>query len=245
MYGAAAVGIFGLFNVPFIALAILASFAPTISAVVVLGRTEGKAEIGKLFSKFLVWKVGFSWYLATISITITSVLVAITYLYSQGMPVPDISLSGLLSLLLAGLVLGPLSEEAGWSGYALPKLQAKFSALTSSLILGSLWAVWHLPLWFIPETSQSTMNFGLFFVALVAVRLIMGWAYNNTKGSLLIAVLFHLFFNFGNELGVDIFGTPMNVFLLYASAAILAYAVVVIVYSGYQNLSRKNIKIHG
>ena len=240
MYGAVSIGVFELFNIPFIALAILGSFAPIIAAVTVLGVTEGKPGIKKLFSKFLIWKVGVRWYLAALSITILSATVSVSYLVYNNLPIPEVPILELLLVLLFGLILGPLSEEGGWSGYALPKLQAKYTALTSSLILGGLWAVWHLPLWFLPGMPWSTMNFGLFFVALVAVRLVMGWAYNNTQGSLVIAVLFHLFFNFGNELGVEFLGVPMNSFLYLAGGALVIYAVWVAIVAGSTDLSRKH-----
>jgi membrane protease YdiL (CAAX protease family) len=243
MYGAVSVGVFGLLDVPFVALAIVGSFVPLIAAVTVLGVTEGKPGIKKMSSKFLVWKVGYKWYLAAVLVTILSAAVSVSYLIYNNLPIPELPILELLLVLIFGLSLGPLSEEGGWSGYALPRLQSRYSALTSSLILGAIWAVWHLPLWFIPDMAWSTMNFGLFFVALVAVRLVMGWAYNNTKGSLLIAVSFHAFFNFGNEVGVEFLGVPMNAFLYLGGVGLVAYAIWVTIAAGPANLSRKHEKI--
>ena len=110
-------------------------------------------------------------------------------------------------------------------------------------VVGVLWAVWHAPLWFISGSPQSTMPFWLFFIALLAVRFIMGWAYNNTNGSLIIAVLFHLFFNFSNEFSVGTLGVPMNSFLYLATGALVICAVLVIIFAGPKNLSRKNERV--
>ncbi len=243
MYLAGSIIIFELFAIPEIFLWILGSFAPTIAALIVLGITDGKPGIKKLFRSFLIWRVGFKWYFATVSIAILSIIVSFAYLFSQNSAIPTIPILGIILMLLMGLFLGPLSEEGGWSGFALPRLQSKYNAFTASLILGVLWAVWHAPLWFVPGSPQSTMPFWLFFIATVALRFIMGWAYNNTNGSLIIAVLFHLFFNFGNEFAVGILGVPMNSFLYMASGALVIYAVLVVILAGPRNLSPKNNRI--
>ncbi|MCK4787557.1 MAG: CPBP family intramembrane metalloprotease [Desulfobacteraceae bacterium] len=243
MYLAGLVGIFELIAIPEIFLWILGSFAPTITVLIVLGITDGKPGIKKLFKHFLIWRVGFKWYFATVSIAILSIIISFAYLFSQNSAIPTIPILGIFLMLPMGLFLGPLSEEGGWSGFALPRLQSKYNAFTASLILGVLWAVWHVPLWFLPGSPQSTMPFWLFFIALVALRFIMGWAYNNTNGSLIIAVLFHLFFNFGNEFSVGTLGVPINSFLYLAVAALVIYAVLVIIFAGPKNLSRNNERV--
>ncbi len=243
MYAAGLIGIFQLFNVPEIALWIIGSFAPTITAVIVLWITDGKPGIKNLFSKFLIWRVSLKWYFAAASILILSIVIAICYLYFNGLTVPEISIVTFFIMLIMSVILGPLSEEAGWSGYALPRLQAKFSALMSSLILGFLWAIWHAPLWFMPGAAQSSMPIWMFIISLMAIRLIMGWAYNNTNGSLLIAVLFHLFFNFGNGYAVEVLGLPIDTIMYMAGSALVIYAILVVIFTDSENLSRRNEKI--
>lgn len=125
----------------------------------------------------------------------------------------------------------------------MPRLQSKYNALIANLILGILWAVWHIPLWFIPGSAQSTMPFWMFVVVIVALRILMGWAYNNTKGSLIIAVLFHLFFNFESIIGIDILGVPVNSFLYLAGTILVIYAMLVIIITGPTILSCKNEKV--
>ena len=103
------------------------------------------------------------------------------------------------------LVFGPIPEELGWRGYALDRLQARWGALASGLVLGAAWALWHLPLFFIPETYQSglgvgTLRFWLFFITIVPQSVLYTWIYNNTRRSTLSAILFHFVGNFTGEL---------------------------------------------
>lgn len=98
------------------------------------------------------------------------------------------------------LLLGPLPEELGWRGYALDQLQRNWSALTSSLILGVIWAVWHLPLFFVKGSYQQHLGFGSlsfwsYNVTIVALSVLLTWIYNNNARSILAAILFHFVLN--------------------------------------------------
>ncbi|MCR4425466.1 MAG: CPBP family intramembrane metalloprotease [Firmicutes bacterium] len=113
--------------------------------------------------------------------------------------------SRLLSFAVFTLFFGPIPEELGWRGYALDRLQAKRSALSASLILGVLWWLWHLPLYFIAGTYQhsevgfGTLRFWLGSLSVVALSILMTWIYNNTDRSTLSAVLVHFIVNFTGE----------------------------------------------
>lgn len=103
-------------------------------------------------------------------------------------------------------VFGPLPEELGWSGYALDGLQARWSALTSSLIVGVAWAVWHLPLFFMEGTFQSeqigfaTPSFWWYMLPTLPISILDTWIYNNANRSTLSAALLHFMVNFSGEL---------------------------------------------
>src|SRR5206468_5078438 len=86
---------------------------------------------------------------------------------------------------------GPLNEELGWRGFALPRLLQRRSPLVASVGLGVLWAFWHLPLYFIPDSGKYGGSFALFLVVVVCMAIFMTAAHLGTRGSLLIAVLFH------------------------------------------------------
>jgi membrane protease YdiL (CAAX protease family) len=136
------------------------------------------------------------------------------------------------------LLFGPLPEELAWRGYALELLQKRWGALASSLFLGAVWTVWHIPLFFIPGSYQhglglGTLGFWLFMVDKIPQSVLMTWVYNNNKRSTLSAVLFHFSVNFVGEL----FELTARAELFYIIFWILA-AIAVTIFWGPQNLVR-------
>ncbi len=98
------------------------------------------------------------------------------------------------------LLLGPLPEELGWRGYALDRLQRRWNALVSSLILGVLWAAWHLPLFFIKGSYQNSLGFGslsfwAYAMTIVGLSVLFTWIYNNNARSILASILLHAVLN--------------------------------------------------
>jgi membrane protease YdiL (CAAX protease family) len=186
-------------------IVILASFAgPTLAALTLTGALEGRAGVVRLLKRYVQWRAGIQWYLlALFGMPLIAVLAASAFLGAA-------PLTGLLHqwpLLLTlyvpytltiGLILGgPLAEEPGWRGFALPHLQRRYGAVGASLILGVLWGLWHLPLFMIPaldgshDVGANVMALVGFMVAIVAFTIIMTWVYNNTAGSLLIVMVLH------------------------------------------------------
>jgi membrane protease YdiL (CAAX protease family) len=109
----------------------------------------------------------------------------------------------ILSILFSSLF--PFIEELGWRGYLLDRLQEKYSALLSSLILGILWSLWHLPTFFIRDSYQASLGIGtpafwLFFAGIIPLNFAFTWIYNNTHRSTLAVILFHAMVNFAGEL---------------------------------------------
>jgi membrane protease YdiL (CAAX protease family) len=108
-------------------------------------------------------------------------------------------------MLFVFAALAPFIEELGWRGYALDRLQAKRNALVSSLILGVIWSLWHLPLFFVAGTYQQglgvgTWDFWLFMVGIVPLTVVITWIYNHTRRATLAAILFHAMVNFTGEI---------------------------------------------
>ena len=107
------------------------------------------------------------------------------------------------SVLFASLI--PFIEELGWRGYVLDRMQSKWNALVSSLILGALWSLWHLPLFFIEGSYQQglgvgTLEFWMFFLGIVPLTATFTWIYNSTRRSTLAVILLHSMVNFSGEL---------------------------------------------
>lgn len=137
------------------------------------------------------------------------------------------------------LLFGPLPEELAWRGYALGQLQNRWNALASSLFLGAVWTVWHIPLFFIPGSYQhglglGTLEYWLFMADKIPLSILMTWVYNNNRRSTLSAVLFHFSVNFVGEL----FELTTRAELFSIMFWILT-AIAVTVFWGPQNLVRK------
>jgi membrane protease YdiL (CAAX protease family) len=126
-------------------------------------------------------------------------LLGIIVSHAMGMEVPDsnyptvdVKLVGtVLLFFLMNFIHGGLSEEPGWRGFALPRLQARFSPLVASLILGVLWAVWHAPARFGGIEAKSLEDTIVEWVLILFVTFIFTWLFNRTKGSLLATALLH------------------------------------------------------
>jgi CAAX protease family protein len=181
---------------------VFASFAgPSLAAFIMTGITEGTEGIGRLLRRIVLWRVGLGWYLfALIGIPVILMLGVIV------LPGAMASFKGLasfvppmpwLSLVVYVFFHGPLGEEPGWRGFALPRLQRLHGPLVGSLILAPLWALWHLPMFWVPAWNfpPTLLNVVLFIIAAIPLTIVMTWVFNNTKGSLLIAILVHWAFD--------------------------------------------------
>jgi membrane protease YdiL (CAAX protease family) len=104
----------------------------------------------------------------------------------------DINLLGIVILFfLYNVIYGGLSEETGWRGFALPRLQARLSPFVSGLVLGVIWAIWHAPARFGGIEAKSFSDTLVEWVLIVLVSIIFTWLYNRTKGSILVTALIH------------------------------------------------------
>ena len=192
----------------FIPLFFLGAFGPSLGAVLLIGFKAGKNEKKDFWRRIFGFKsigIKISFHL----FIFPAVLVfGYSIMKGVGMETPSIStffegidtLSGFLYLLLFMLLGGPLAEELGWRGFALEPLQQKLGPLKASFLLGRIWILWHLPLFFIEGTSQNQKGFGTAFwswsLQLLLISIIFTWVYNNTRKSILAAVLLHLMANF-------------------------------------------------
>ncbi|MFW9992533.1 MAG: CPBP family intramembrane glutamic endopeptidase, partial [Candidatus Odinarchaeota archaeon] len=213
--------------------------SPTISAVFLRGIFNGWIGIKRLIKGWFIWKFHWFWYFAAIILILGPFLVAMIFILLGEEPAgidPSITLPALVIAFIATIHNGPLCEETGWRGFVLPKIEAKYGALGASLILGTLWAFWHLPLYLIEER----INFLIFIPLCLAITILMTWAYNNTNGSLFITFVFHFCFNFSAGWITGYLGL-MEPMLYYISGGIMitAYVVLIIIIEKPAKFSRK------
>jgi membrane protease YdiL (CAAX protease family) len=90
---------------------------------------------------------------------------------------------------------GALGEEPGWRGFALPRLQSLHGPLLGTLILGALWGLWHLPLFLTPWNELTLFNVVAYDLTTISLAIMYTWVFNNTKGSVFMAILLHASFN--------------------------------------------------
>jgi membrane protease YdiL (CAAX protease family) len=180
---------------------IIGSFAPSIAGIAFTTFIDGREGIKKLFRRAIHWKVPVIWYIVALFATALIIFTAIglniilggqipefTRLFQYGYLFPAI----FLQVLLLG---GPLQEEFGWRGYALPKLQDNHNAIFASAVIGILWGLWHLPLFWITYSNQFGFPLAGYLLYHIPFALLFTWISNNTNASLLLALLFHAAFN--------------------------------------------------
>jgi membrane protease YdiL (CAAX protease family) len=165
---------------------------PLLSAIIVTAITDGKAGVIALLRKFTIWRVGLGWYAVALLLMPAMALAAIYLNVLFGAPMPNADIFRSWSALLIFFAIrmvhpfdGPMQEELGWRGFALPRLQERFSPLVANLILGVIVAGWHLPLVFTGKLPAISL------FATVAATILFGWIFNNTQGSVLLTLIAH------------------------------------------------------
>lgn len=154
----------------------------------------GWEAVKDVFSRIIRWRFHPVWYLIALLITAVMSLASIAIHRTLGGSHQIgvlMTADKILPSLLFQIFFFVFTEETAWRGFALPRLQAKYNALTSSLILGVLWGLWHFPLTLIPDTFQSMTPFTGFVLSTIATSILMTWLFNHSRGSVLLAGIFH------------------------------------------------------
>ncbi len=179
---------------------------PMLSAFIMTGITEGKPGIGRLLSRFILWRVQLRWYLFVLigfpALILLSFFVLPGAIVAFRAPAPTFVLVYLVNYVVLFILGGALGVETGFSGFALPRWQQRSGPLVGTLILGVLWGLWYLPLFLIPGHNGAGTGFvgiSIPFVESVigftALAFIFTWVFNNTRGSLLLVMLLLASFN--------------------------------------------------
>src|SRR5918998_1296221 len=170
---------------------ILLAFGPSLAAVIVTAVATGRSGLRDLLRRVTLWHVRPGWYAVALLASIPFLLAVVYVNVLLGARPPTTAQFGAwgsLGVLFLVYLINPFGgawEELGWRGYALPGLQVRYSPLSASLILGVLWAAWHLPMFItgLIPWPNALLVFGL--------NVLFSWLFNHTRGSVLIAFLFH------------------------------------------------------
>ena len=159
--------------------------------------TDGRAGVRRLLRRLVSWRVGVRWYLVAVlliplgQILVTAAVVSPDALRALTPP----ALAASPGAYAAHFFFGPLFEESGWRGFALPRMQRRFGPMRATLLLGLLWSGWHFflyaPAWFAGGGANGVLGLGLFVVFTTGLTVVFTWLSNNTGASLLLVILLH------------------------------------------------------
>lgn len=212
------------------------SYGPLLSAVIVTLATEGKPGLKKLGERMTQWKVRPIWWVVALSPLVIGAVAALVLVLVTGKPISIADLGTVnflpplgLGALALWLVTFGIGEEVGWRGYALPRLQKNRSALSATLILATLWALWHLPQFFYLFDPSIAIGW---VIGLFAGAIVFTWLFNSASGSILLVAVWHGCFNF-----ISASDAGNGVLAAVVSTIVMVWAVVVILWFKSKNLS--------
>jgi membrane protease YdiL (CAAX protease family) len=199
-------------------LFILAVYSPAFAAVFLVLRSYGLRGLGSFFRRLTLWRAPVAWWVLLV--------LGIPLIFYAGAaikgtldePFPFSPWYSVVPALAMPLFLGPI-EEFGWRGLGLPLLQRKFAPFWAGLILGLIWAVWHIPAFLIGGAPQSAWSFAPYFIGIISLSIIITPLFNAARGSLLVACLFH--FQVNNPIWPDAQPWDTLIFVLAAAAIVV------------------------
>ena len=208
------------------------TLSPGMVAILLTGIYFGKNSLKSLFKAIVKWRVKFKWYLIIIILGIALCglsLLIFNWITGQSI-LPDQPYNFVFYFILI-LPLSAFWEEIGWRGFLLPVLQEKYTAIKSSLIIGFVWGLWHLPIYLAinPYGDKTIIFFIMMFIGCFALSIIATYLYNSTKSSLLICILFHNAINtsaayfYGNIKGEELRPLLIWILLLIVSAVLIFF----------------------
>ncbi len=207
----------GVWMVPFY----FGVFAPAFVAMWLVHRYGGRAAVSALLRRLVQWDVGLRWYVFAVTyIAAIKLAAALIHRLATG-EWPRFGDEPLYIMLAATigstLLLGQAGEEVGWRGYALPRLASRFGLAAASIVVGIIWATWHLPLFFIPGTELTGQSFPFYLLSVTGVSVAIAWLYEHTNGSLFLAMLMHSAVNNTKDILPSVGPKPTNAFAVSAS----------------------------
>lgn len=205
---------------------LLGVFAPAFVALALTAHSEGSAGVARLLRRIGKWRLGARWYLFAIGyMAATKVVAALTHRLVLGAwpTFGDTSVPLMLGAILIS-TWAQAGEEVGWRGYALPRLAVHLGLGGASVLLGVVWALWHLPLFFLPGSGSDGQSFPIYLLHVTALSVAMSWLYWKTEGSLLLVMLMHASVN--NTTGIVPAAVPDAVNPMSFHGSLVAWSTV-------------------
>lgn len=174
-------------------LVLTGTFAPSIVALALTARRSGRRGVGALIARIAASGVGARWFVFAALFTVVLKLSAAAVHRLAFGAWPRFGDVPLAIIPFAILLSTPVQagEELGWRGFALPRLGASIGLPAAGILIGMIWATWHLPLFFLRGADTFGQSFPVYFLQVTAISVTMTWLYAHAKGSLLPVMLLH------------------------------------------------------
>jgi len=210
----------------------LGAYSPSLVALWLTARAEGGSGVRALLGRILQWRVPARWYLFAVGyIPVIKLTAALVQRVATGAwPRLGSEAWYLIPVAVAFSTPFQAGEEIGWRGYALPRLAARFGLARASILLGVIWACWHLPQFFIPEADTFGQSFFVYVLQVTALSVAMAWLYARTNGSLLLVMLLHSAVNNAKDIVPSALPGANSTFGL--SASLVAWITVTLLWIG-------------
>ena len=195
-------------------LVFFGTFVPALVAIALTASAEGMNGVRALLAPVFRWRVGIRWYLFAMSFMI-AIKLALALLHRVVYGAWPLFGAAPIYLLIAATLIstvvgGQLGEELGWRGYVLPRLAARLGLGGASILLGVIWALWHLPLFYLRGVDTYGQSFTAYLLNVTAFSVVIAWLYWRTQGSLLLTMLIHAAINNTKDIVPSIARTPTN-----------------------------------
>lgn len=187
-------------------LILIGTWTPSCVGLFVAYKSNGINGLIKLIKSMFDIRISMKWYLFIFGVMPAIMTIAYVYLSLSGSAIPksEFSLYAFpLVFMYIMFLMGPLGEEAGWRGFFFKKMISKYTPFYASIVVGLIWSLWHLPLFFMESTIQAklandynfTLAFGGYIIYTMMITLHISIVYINTKGNILAVILFHTMAN--------------------------------------------------
>ena len=230
-------------------LVLIGTFAPGLVAVGLTARAGGADGVRALLAPMFQWRVPARWYVFAISFMVAIKLAfALVHRVVNGEwprfgSMPLYLLIG--ATLLSTGVGGQSGEEVGWRGYALPRLAERLGLGGASVLLGVIWAVWHLPLFYLHGVDTYGQSFAAYLLQVIAFSVTIAWLYWRTEGSLLLTMLMHAAINNTKDIVPAVPRVPTNPLLPWATPSSWITTALVWIVAGYLLVRMRNARLTG
>jgi CAAX protease family protein len=226
-------------------LYLLGVFAPALAALALTARADGRAGTLALLRRTVKWSVGARWYVFAVGYMAAIKLVSALLLRIATGAWPAFGQEPVYIMAIAIVFSTPVQagEEIGWRGYALPRLSARLGLSIASIVLGVIWAGWHLPFFFISGTDKSGQSFPLYLLSVTALSVAMAWLYWRTNGSLLLTMLMHAAVNVTKDIVPSAVSAATNAFSLSSSLVAWLSVAILWICAAYFLVRMRGVKL--